>query len=189
MSKTAKTGTSAPIVIINFNQDPNAIRTLNASQPEDKFQTYVSLSSHKGKFTDNSAAAKNSLDIGSARPRNVAVSSVLNQYPAILDGFGAKETAGAPIAFGPQTVTLSAAGVAGGPAAVVKNNCCCCFKLTFQGTSEPRTGSSKATNSVNTYKGEIIVALGEWKKLQGSYAVLKTNSDTGKSTLRIFSKG
>jgi hypothetical protein len=189
MSKTTKTGTSAPTAIIRFNQAPNAIRTLNASQPEDKFQTYVSLSSHKGKFTDNSAAAKNSLDIGSARPRNVAVSSVLYQYPAILDGFGAKETAGAPIVFVPQTVTLSVAGVAGGPASVVKNTCCCCSKLTFQGTSEPQPGSSKATNSVNTYKGIIVLALGKWVNLQGSYAVLKTNSDTGKSTLRIFSKG
>jgi hypothetical protein len=186
MSKTDKTGTSAPTAIIGFNQDPNAIRTLNASQPEDNFQTYVSLSSHKGKFTDNSAAAKNSLDIGSARPRNVAVSLVLYQYPAILGGFGAKETAGAPIAFGPQTVTLSAAGVAGGPAAVVKSNCCCCFKLTFQGTSEPRPAPTKATNSVNTYEGIIVLALGKWKKLQGSYAVLKTNSDTGKSTLRVY---
>ena len=186
MSKTTKTGTSAPTAIIRFSQAPNAIRTLNASQPEDKSQTYVSLSSHKGKFTDNSAAAKNSLDIGSAGPRNVAVSSVLYQYPLILGGFGAKETAGAPIIFEPQTVTLSVAGVAW-PAAVVKTTCWGCSKLTFQGTSEPQPGSSKATNSVNTYKGSIVLALGKWIKLQGSYAVLKTNSDTGKSTLRVYS--
>ena len=168
MSKTAKTVTTDPIAILRFTQDANSTRTASASDPNDDFQTYVSLGTHIGNFIDKS------LDRQATSKQGATVSTIGYQHPVIKNAlFGAKDSTWVGIG-GARSVTLNAGidpsvyplplGKINAPKSVKQQ--CCNFKIVYSGTSQTMALQplSKATNPVTIYDGVILLGVGDYKK-------------------------
>jgi hypothetical protein len=172
MSKTSKTGTTDPVAVLKFATPASSSRTLNASEAYDTQQTYYLLGSYVGTLTDQG--------LRTAVP--VLVSSESNQHPS----YDVKQPLGIT---GLKGVTL---GISSYLDNTVKGSPGCdtagCHKAVYTGVSSGGfSGSnSKVTNPVTIYDGVILLGVGGFKKYQGKNAVLKSNSDTGKSILRIY---
>ena len=177
-----------PLVgILRFNFPTKSTRTLSATQAYDTSRSQVVLGSFTGKLTDKTATEKS--------PDYAGWTGSLTTYRAggRIDDAGAKRnnarTSGA------ETVSLSATSSA--PIILTSSSSLqvpVSYGITFNGTTTigPANGdqrgssNSKATNANTTYYGAITVGLGEYKKWQGNYAVLKINTVTEKAVLRIY---
>jgi len=188
----SKTGTElgSLVGILTFDLSAKSTRTLSATQAYDILsRTQIVLGSFTGKLTDKSVVVKAS-DVGPGGAWNGNITLAEFGNTAGTHGYGAKRDGNGVVVKG--TVALSALGAVGknpGKTAVPWAP----GGVTFQGTrvlsntiAIASSSNSKATNANTTYYGAITVGLGEYKKWQGNYAVLKINTVTEKAILRIY---
>ena len=190
MSKTD--ASLGPLVgILRFDIPAKSTRTLSATQAHDISRSQIVLGSFTGKFTDKTATEKDYANWTVA----------LTTYRAggsLFDGDGAtggvKRDDHSVITPATGTLSLSATSIAldGAQRVAPKERFGIPPVVTFSGATGyraiqlVRSSNSKATNSNTIYYGAITVGLGEYKKWQGNYAVLKINTVTEKAVLRIY---
>jgi len=191
MSKT-ESSLGRLVGILTFDLPAKSTRTLSATQAYDILsRTQIVLGSFTGKLTDKSVVVK--ADAGSF-PWYGSVT--INGYGGAYR-FGAKRDGNGTVVKEMGTVTLSATDTLayevrlGKAVPVYQNRLLARGGLTFTGTGLTPTvaapsSNPKATNANTTYYGAITVGLGEYKKWQGNYAVLKINTVTEKAILRIY---
>ena len=191
----SKTDTSlGPLVgILRFDAPSKSTRTLSATQAYDTSRSQIVLGNFTGKLTDKTATEKD----GKHDPwQMVVLTTTTTDFGDWTDSVVGAKVDGDPVpAF--RTVTLSALGP-GGTTIQEKAACFgvdngCPQGVTFSGAAGPKvtpaiasSSNSKAINANTTYYGAITVGLGEYKKWQGNYAVLKINTVTEKAVLRIY---
>jgi len=189
MSKT-ELSLGSLVGILTFDLPAKSTRTLSATQAYDILsRTQIVLGSFTGKLTDKSVVVKD----GDFELWGGSVNISGYGGAAGIYGVGAKRDAMDPA--GMRTVTLSATDqgflLKSGKVTIPCGNNCPPDGITFAGavvipTVAAPSSKSKATNANTTYYGAITVGLGEYKKWQGNYAVLKINTVTEKAILRIY---
>ena len=184
MSKT-DASLGSLVGILRFDLPAKSTRTLNATQAYDTSPSQVVLGSFTGKLTDKTATEKSWDEV--AWDGSLTASVYGETYRGVGDAAGLKRVIN-PIA--PETVSLSATQTA--PIIYTLSSSLGEPRVggvTFTGMSFGSVGSSsksKATNANTSYYGAITVGLGEYRKWQGNYAVLKINTVTEKAVLRIY---
>ena len=185
---------------LTFDLPAKSTRTLSATQAYDILsRTQIVLGSFTGKLTDKSVVVKDD-STGSAVPWSInATFNAFGGFDAAASaGFGAKRDGNGAVVKG--TVELSVtrgASITSGKADPVYQKRILVpggfapYGVTFSGmtwnsTVAAPSSDPKATNANTTYYGAITVGLGEYKKWQGNYAVLKINTVTEKAILRIY---
>jgi len=196
MSKT-ESSLGSLVGILRFDRPSKSTRTLSATQAYDILsRTQMVLGSFTGKLTDKSAVVKGpsdglwsvsttTTDFGDTRVAGAG---------AKRDGDGMFEYTGG---VGPVTLSAMRRGAAvalnSGKTTIPCKGCGANNGITFSGSApqalrieSASSSNSKAVNANTTYYGAITVGLGEYKKWQGNYAVLKINTVTEKAILRIY---
>ena len=180
----SKTDTSlGPLVgILRFNLPAKSTRTLNATQAFDTTSSGITLGSSIGSLSDMTSKQ----DFDAREKKNVIVSALISGNPAIntlAENFQGVEiqTTVEPL----QIVRLFVKAIDDAPMekanelkiGVLKS------RFIFEGVKMDSLNPGK---NITIYDGVITLGLGEYKKWQDKYAVLKTNTVTEKAILRIY---
>jgi hypothetical protein len=184
MSKTK----SSPLLlaVLKFDALSSSTRTLNATQAFDTTSSGITLGSSIGSLSDMTSK----LEIGTRK--RVTVSTLASANPALEDATALAENlqgverqditggTGGPL----QTVRVFAKANDGPEdlsnelkIGVLKS------RFIFDGV---KMDSLNPDKNITIYDGVITLGLGEYKKWQDKYAVLKTNTVTEKAILRIY---
>jgi len=198
MSKTD--ASLRPLVgVLRFDLPAKSTRTLSATQAYDTSRSQIVLGSFTGKLTDKTAKEKS----GDGAVWSVALTATLHAaglVPLSAKPANLKQLIQFVDNVNMNTVSLNGWDFGGiddvklPKAAIPCQQNCAPDGVTFTGTAvglplygvEGLSSISKATNANTTYYGAITVGLGEYKKWQGNYAVLKINTVTEKAVLRIY---
>jgi len=175
MSKTE----TSPILlaVLKFDALSSSTRTLSATQAFDTSRSQIVLGSFKGRLIDKTI---------NKDARVVTVGSTTTNHPSyvIPDKFQEVErqiatedglTAVALAVKNYKTPNIKLANELN--IGVLKS------RFIFDGV---KMGSLNPGKNITIYDGVITLGLGEYKKWQDKYAVLKTNTVTEKAVLRIY---